>query len=282
MSALRARIDVVGSCNADWTVRVARLARPGETVLGGDLERRGGGKGANQAAAAARLGARARLLAAVGADDLGQWLTSDLEALDVDVSAIQRSPRPTGVALITLDELGENEIVVAPGANGDLDLAAVDLNSSDVLLASMEVPASVVDDAVRRARRAVLNVAPVREVDPETLSRCGVVIANEHEVIGLDVNALEHVIVTEGARGAVHLSRGRVVTRARPPMVESVDTVGAGDVFCAAYALRWARGESSDEALRYAVVAGALATLGEGARGALPTDGEVRQWLERV
>ena len=275
-------MGVVGSCNVDVVVRCAELPRAGETVLGDDLRRLPGGKGANQAAAAARLGARVTLLASLGDDEDGEWLRAGLAADGVDVSLVQCSPRPTGVALITVDARGENVIVVAPGANGDLDLAALDLAAFDVVLASMEVPAAVVDDAARRSRSFILNVAPARPVAPATLERCAVVIANEREAESLDASAIDHLIVTRGVRGAEHRARGRLVASARPPAVTPLDTVGAGDVFCAAYATQFARGVASDAALAYAVTAGAIATLGAGARGALPTNSEVVQWLERA
>ena len=274
-------IAVVGSCNVDLVVRCERLPRPGETVLGGDLERLAGGKGANQAAALARLGANASLIAAVGADDAGDWLLAQLDAHGVELSHVQRAPRATGTALITVDRDGENEIVVAPGANATLDLAGVDLGIYDVVLAQMEVAPTVIAAAARSSRAFILNVAPAAPVDPATLAHCAVVIANEWEAQSLELAGLEHCVLTLGARGAVHYQRGREVARATAAALEPVDTVGAGDVFCAAYALQFARGASADDALRFAVAAGSLATLARGAQGALPTTREVEQWLAR-
>lgn len=274
-------IAVVGSCNVDLVVRCEHLPRPGETVLGGDLERLAGGKGANQAAALARLGANASLIAAVGTDEAGEWLLAQLEAHGVDLSHVQRTSRATGTALITVDRDGENEIVVAPGANATLDLAGVDLGVFDVVLAQMEVAASVIDAAARTSRAFILNVAPAAPVDAATLRRCAVVIANELEAQSLDLAAIEHCVLTLGARGAVHYQRGHEVARAPAVALEPVDTVGAGDVFCAAYALQFALAASDDDALRFAVAAGSLATLATGAQGALPTTREVEQWLAR-
>lgn len=277
--ATRPRLGVVGSANVDFVVRCEHLPRPGETVLGGDVTRLPGGKGANQAVAASRLGADVSFIGAVGRDEAGDWLLEGLGAHGVDVSRVSRSARPTGVAMITVAEGGQNQIVVAAGANRDLDLSAVDLESFEVVLCQLEVDGEVVAETARRAARLVLNVAPAVAVDPAALRAAEVVIANETEAEALDLRELRHCVVTLGARGAVRLERGWEVARALPPPVEPVDTVGAGDVFSAAYALQCALGADADEALRYAVVAGSLATQSRGAQGALPTDEEVRQWL---
>jgi len=277
-SAGRPRLAVVGSANVDLVVRAAALPRPGETVLAGDVERLPGGKGANQAAAAARLGADVTLLAAVGDDAAGEWLVEGLVALGVDVTRVQRSARPTGTAFITVAPSGDNQIVVSSGANDTLDVASADLGSFDVVLAQMEVGPRVVADAAARSTRFVLNAAPVAGLDADTLAACSVVIANEVEAAALDTALLEHCVVTLGGRGAVHLTRGREVARATALDVRPVDTVGAGDVFCAAYAIAYAEGVEAGAALRFAVAAGSLATLGRGAQGALPTRADVEAW----
>lgn len=282
MTPRRPRVAVVGSANVDHVVRCEALPRPGETVLGEDVVRGAGGKGANQAAALARLGADVALIASVGEDDAGDWLLDVARERGVDVTLVMRSPRATGAAFITVDARGENEIVVSPGANAALDLEGVDLGPFDVVLAQLEVPLGAIDDVARRARATVLNVAPASPVDPSTLARCAVVIANEIEAATLDLAALEHCVLTLGARGAVVYRHGREVARATPPRVDAVDTVGAGDVFCAAYTAEFARGASARDAVRFAVVAGALATLDVGAQGALPTHAEVERWLERA
>ncbi len=281
MSSVAPRVGVVGSANVDLVVRCARLPHPGETVLGGDVTRLPGGKGANQAVAAARLGADVTLLAVLGADESGSWLARLIVGHGVRVTQPVVSHRPTGSAFITVDDRGENQIVVAPGANDDLDVRGVDLADFDVVLAQLEVPEAVIADVATRARSLVLNVAPARPVAPAVLARCSVVIANEGEASTLDLDALANCVVTLGAAGAVHYAHGVEVARAPAPSVRAVDTVGAGDVFCAAYAVRHALGESPQRALAYAVTAGALATLAPGAQGALPTDSEVNSWLER-
>ena len=276
------RVGVVGSCNADFVIRCHHLPRPGETIVGGDVVRLPGGKGANQAVAAARLGANVSLIAAVGNDDTGEWLLSELATYGVDLSGVRRSPRSTGTAFIVVDDHAQNEIIVSRGANADLNLANVNLEPFDVVLAQMEVAPSVIDEAARRSRSFILNVAPALVVEPDTLARCDLVIANEVEAESFALSSIADCIVTLGARGAVHYRRGREVTRAVAPALEPVDTVGAGDVFCAAYAFQFARRVNEDDALRFAVAAGSLATLAVGAQGALPTYSEVAQCLARV
>jgi ribokinase len=247
--------------------------------MAGDVVRSPGGKGANQAAAAARLGARVSLMASLGQDSAGDWMHSVLADYGVDLEFVQRSPRPTGTAFITVEDGGENEIVVSPGANADLDTTGVSFDSFDIVLAQMEVNQRVIDDVARRAARLVLNVAPAALVNPDTLARCAVVVANEIEAEHFDLATLEHCVITRGERGAVHYRLGHEVARAMAPRVEPIDTVGAGDVFCAAYAVQVAINASPEDALQFAVGAGSLATLATGAQGALPTREEVRQWL---
>lgn len=275
------RVGVVGSCNVDYVVRVAHLARPGETVRGADVVRLPGGKGANQAVAAARLGAEVTMIGCVGGDADADLITASLVENGVDVTGLLRSERPTGAAFISVDDSGENQIVLSPGANVDLDASASDLESFDVVLAQLEAPASAVAEASLRARRFVLNVAPVAPVAAEVLERCSVVVANEVEAESLDLARLGHVVVTLGARGASHLRFGREVATVAAPRVAVFDTVGAGDAFCAAYAVQFAKGADAYDALTYAVVAGALATRASGAQGSLATDQEVRAWLAR-
>lgn len=275
----RPRVGIVGSCNVDLVVRVAALPRPGETVLGGDVERLPGGKGANQAAAVSRLDADAVLLAAVGNDEDGDWLVAGLAERGVDVTRVRRVERPTGVALICVAPSGENQIVVAPGANLALDLGGVDFSEFDVVLASAEVSPAALVAAAAGGARLVLNAAPAAGADPAVLAACEVVIVNQVEAPVLDTGALRHCVVTRGAAGAVLLDRGFEVARAPAPPVAAVDTVGAGDVFCAAYAVRLALGDAPAVAMRFAATAGALATLAPGAQGAQPTRDEVERWL---
>lgn len=274
-------VGVVGSCNVDYVVRSANLPRPGQTIIASDVARLPGGKGANQAVAAARLGARVSLFAALGEDEAGRWLRCVLVEQGVALDRLRSSPRPTGTAFIIVDDAGENEIVVSPGANGDLSVQDDRFDDFDVVLAQLEVSARVVDDVARRTSRLVLNVAPALAVDPETLGRCAVVIANENEAELLEVATIDHLVISLGERGARHLCRGREVARASAPHVSVVDAVGAGDAFCGAYAIRYAEGASAQDALDFAVTAGSLATQARGAQGSLATREEVEECLAR-
>jgi len=269
------RLGVVGSANVDIVVRCAVLPRPGETILASDPARFPGGKAANQAAALAALGIGTTLIARVGADEAGDWIVENLHQRGVNTSLMQRTDVPTGTAYITVDDAGENIIVVARGANASLTIDDVDLDTFDVVLAQMEVDVAVVGAVAQRSSRLILNVAPARPVPAATLARCAVVIANEHEAELLTLTDIAHCVVTLGSRGAVHYAFGVEVARATPPDVRVVDTVGAGDVFCAAYAAQYAGGAGALDALTFAVTAGALATQALGAQGALPSTEEV-------
>lgn len=275
------RVGVVGSCNVDYVVRVAHLARRGETVQGADVVRLPGGKGANQAVAAARLGASVDMIGCVGGDADAEVVLATLREAGVSTDLVSRSARPTGAAYISVDDEGENTIVLSPGANVDLNVSNSALESYDVVLAQLEVPPAAVAEAASRARRLVLNAAPVVAIDEDLLGQCAVVIVNEVEAASLDLARLGHAVITLGERGAVHLRFAREVARVTAPRVTALDTVGAGDAFCAAYAVRYALGADAYDALSYAVVAGALATRASGAQGSLATDEEVRTWLAR-
>lgn len=272
------RVAVVGSCNVDVVVSVHRLAQPGETVLGADPVRLPGGKGANQAVAARRWGSPTFLVAHVGEDADGTWALDNLRSAGVDVSACQRVPRSTGVAYITVDDRGENQIVVAPGANATLRVPA--LPPVDVVLAQLEIALEPVEEALNFGVPLVLNASPAGRASTSVLERCAVVVVNEHEAKELDLSVLDHCVVTSGSRGASLWRHGAHVLTIPAPRVAAVDTVGAGDVFCATYALEWARGEDPEVALRRAVYAGARATTQPGAQGALPTREEILEWID--
>jgi ribokinase len=279
VAASTASLGVVGGANVDLVVRCRSLPSPGETVLGDDLVRLAGGKGANQAVAASRLGVSTSFVGCVGEDAHGEWLLDNFARHGVMTTYVSSSARPTGTALIAVDDRGENLIVVSAGANLEISLAGVPLEEFDVVLAQLETPVRVVAEVAERARALVLNAAPAIELDPRLLARCAVVIANEAEAEALDVAALSRCVLTLGARGARYLEHGVERASAAPPPVAVVDAVGAGDVLCAAFAIRFLAGDTPAEALAYAVTAGALATRAEGAQGALPTDEEVRTWL---
>jgi ribokinase len=264
----------------DLVVHTAKLPAPGETVTGGAFSQVPGGKGANQALAARRAGADVRLVAAVGDDAFGNAALDNLRRDGVDVAAVSvLEAQSTGVALITVDAMGENQISVASGANHRLDLAGVDVSRFDAVLSQLEIPDSVIIEAARQASGLfVLNVAPSRSVPPSVLARADVVIANQGEHTAM-AEQLAHfeglLVVTLGAQGAVAIEGGREVARAEPPAVDVVDAVGAGDAFCGSLAVDLGGGMSVVEALSRACTAGALATTRHGAQGAMPTAAEI-------
>ena len=273
----RPRITVVGSVNLDLVARCQRLPRPGETVSGADFSRVPGGKGANQAVAAARLGAEVRFVGMVAVDDLADEALAGLEEAGVDTSGVGWVTEPgvhTGVALILVDEKAENQIVVAPGANAHLSPADVEVGDADAVLCQLEIPDEAVAAAARQARWLCLNAAPARPIDlePDLL----VVNRFEREVTG-DRGKL--VAVTLGAEGAVLLENGEEVARAEPPPVAAVDGTAAGDAFTACLVVSLAAGRPRAEALRRACAAGALAASRRGAQPSLPTAAEIDKIL---
>jgi ribokinase len=288
-------VVVVGSVNADLVVSVRRLPRPGETVTGGAFARHGGGKGANQAVAAARLGARVSFAGAVGTDDLGEEALAQLAAEGVDVSGAARlDDVPTGVAVIVVDDHGENQIAVASGANGELTGTmverALDLSGDGVVLLGHEVPEDAVLAGARAAVAAgwtaILNPAPARPL-PSGLD--GVLLTpNADEARALtgedDVEAAARalaavtgapVLVTLGAGGAL-LLEGGAPERLPAPKVDVVDTTGAGDTVNGALAADLAAGRPLRDAARFALAAAALSTRAAGARAGMPRRAEVR------
>jgi ribokinase len=262
------RITVVGSANVDLVARCERLPRPGETVTDAVFERVPGGKGANQAVAAARLGARVRFIGRIGRDDL---VLRSLENEGVDTSGVVRDDGEGGVALILVEASGENVIVVAPGANRRLAPDDVDLGEPDAVMCQLEIPREVVAVAAAGAPFFCLNAAPARgplEFAPELL----VVNRYEQELVG-PYQGL--VALTMGAEGAVLLEGAEEVARARPPPIAAVDGTAAGDAFCAALVVGLLEGRERADALARACAAGALAAGRPGAQPSLPTAAEV-------
>ena len=280
MSESFASIGVVGSANADVIVRCHTLPRPGETILGGELMLVPGGKGANQACAAAALGGGVEFIGSLGDDGNGELLRSSFAKHGVGTKFLRMSQLPTGTAIIAVEDSGENLIVVAPGANHDIALEEVEWSLFDVVIAQMEIKPEVVLQAAKSAQTFILNAAPITEVADELLNECDVLIVNETEAESINLNRVPYSVVTYGKNGAACFEFGTEIVRAAAPRVEAVDTVGAGDTFVAAFALRFALGESPAECLRYAVVAGSLATLNPGAQEAPPTHEEVLAWLQ--
>jgi len=259
--------------NVDLVARSERLPRPGETVSGASFERFPGGKGANQAVAAARLGADVSFVGAVAVDDLADEALAGLEEAGVDSSGVTWIGEPgvhTGVALILVDGLGENQIVVAPGANAYLSPDEIDVGDADAVLCQLEIPDEAVYAAARQAKFFCLNAAPARpfDVEPDLL----VVNSLEHEVTG-DRGRL--VAVTLGAEGAILLEEGKELARAEPPAVRVVDGTAAGDAFTACLVVSLFESRPREEALRRACAAGALAASRPGAQTSLPTAAEI-------
>lgn len=289
---------VVGSANADLVVGVERRPGPGETVLGSDLAVHPGGKGANQAVAAARLGARTALLARVGDDAHGRLLLQSQRAAGVDTDAVLTGGAPTGVALITVDPSGDNSIVVAPGANArltpaDIRAASGLLDRARVVSLQLEIPLESVAEVARclpPATRLVLNPSPPAPLPDEVLAACDPLVVNEHEAAfilgpaagpepedraqGLLALGPKSVVITLGAEGALVASAAGAV-RVPAPKADAVDTTGAGDAFTAALAWRVGQGDSLAEAARFAVRVGAVAVTRRGAQESYPTAEEV-------
>jgi ribokinase len=263
------RLTVVGSINLDLVVQAERLPRAGETVSGARFSRVPGGKGANQAVAAARLGAQVRMVGCVGRDELAAEALAGLREAGVEQGWLVRDA-PTGVALITVDSAGETTIVVAAGANGELAPGDLALDDTDAVLCQQEIPAETVARAAELAPRFFLNAAPARDGAPDA----ELTIVNRLELAALgERHGL--VCVTLGAEGAILLESGEEVARAEPPPVQVVDGTGAGDAFTACLVVSLLEGRARDEALRRACAAGAFAASRFGAQTSLPTADEV-------
>lgn len=296
------RIVVVGSSNTDLIAQVPRLPRRGETLLGGTFSIAPGGKGANQAVAAARLGAAVTLVARLGTDDFGSQALRSFEREGLDTRFIVRdADAPSGVALIFVGSEGENMIVVAPGANArltpaDVDRAAKAIAAAEVLLLQLETPLETVLHAARCAAAAgtpvILNPAPAQSLPAELLSHVAILTPNRTEVELLSgqpvadpaaaltaaqklrEQGVATVIVTLGAQGALWVAEaGSEIVPA--PKVQALDTTAAGDAFNGALAVAFGEGQGLPEAVRFANAAGALATTKLGAQPSLPTRKEV-------
>ncbi|MFZ0014593.1 MAG: ribokinase [Acidimicrobiia bacterium] len=295
-------VVVIGSVNRDISVMAPRLPRPGETIIGTHHFFGAGGKGANQAVAAARLGARVAMVGRVGADEHGESLVAGLVDAGVDTTAVGvDEDAATGIAIITIDEDAENTIVGSPGANMRLMPEHVEqqrelISSAAIVLTQLEVPTKTVAAAAAIATGTFcLNPAPARSLDAQLLREIDVLIPNRSELGILagagepegakDALALAHdletggaVVVTLGADGAVGID-GDETFAVQSPKVQPVDPTGAGDAFCGALAQRLSLGESLQDAVRWAVAAGALATTRHGAQAAMPTREEVEALL---
>jgi ribokinase len=268
-------IIVIGSVNLDLVASVEHLPAPGETVTGADLNRFPGGKGANQALAAQRLGADVTLLACIGDDAAADEALALLREGGVDLShCVRVNDSPTGTALISVAASGENQIVVAPGANRLLTPEMLVLPAGDALICQLEIPA----DTVARAARDFdgffcVNLAPAMHVDVTVLQRADLIVVNELEAAwyGESLSACSGMIATTfGAAGAVLTRNGEDLARAKPPRINAVDTTAAGDTFTAALTVALVEGQGPEDALQFACAAGAATATRLGAQPSLP------------
>lgn len=287
MNTANGSVVVVGSINADLVVRTARFPQPGETVSGEDLVTLPGGKGANQAVAAARLGAHVHMVGAVGDDGNAKLLLASIAGAGIDVSRVVVRPESaTGTAVITVDEHAENTIVVSPGANGTLEPADLDpgvFADAAVLTLALEIPIATVTAAAQLARRqgviVVLNPSPLTAVPDELLRNADVLIVNEIEAEVMGNHAAPCVIVTKGAGGVTVFERDGTHTNIPSVPVRPVDTTGCGDAFMGAFAREIAAGRDVVGAARFAVAVGAFAATKPGAQTSYPTMRELEAFL---
>lgn len=302
---MSARVVVVGSANTDLVVRVAKLPRPGETVLGGTFASVGGGKGANQAVAAARAGGDVAFIAMLGRDDLGDAALAAYKAEGIETSFIGRAADcPSGVALILVDQAGENSIAVASGANDRLDPAQIDaardvITAADTVLVQLEIPLETVRRTVELAaaagRRVILNPAPARPLDASLLAKVSVITPNETEaelltgmavvdeaaaaMVAERLRALgPDTVLTLGRRGCL-VADGDIPTLISGHAVTAVDTVAAGDVFNGSLAVALAEGFDLAAAARFANAAAAISVTRHGAQDSAPRRLEIEAVL---
>ncbi|WP_030692598.1 ribokinase [Streptomyces globisporus] len=283
-------IVVLGSTNMDLVVYVPRAPALGETVTGRSFRTVPGGKGANQAVAAARAGAEVSMIGAVGADDFGGRLRANLEHCAVDTDLLRTAEGPSGTAHVVVDDEGGNAIVVVPGANGTVtSLTHGDealIGTADALLLQLELPLSVVVEGAVTARRlgvrTVLTPAPAQPLPPELLAATDLLVPNEHEAAALTgltdpreaaralLRDVPEVVVTLGAAGSLYAVRGAEPVAVPAPRVRAVDTTGAGDTFVGALAVALGEGRPAPEALAWAQTAAALSVRREGASTSMP------------
>ncbi|HSC48809.1 MAG TPA: PfkB family carbohydrate kinase [Gaiellaceae bacterium] len=265
-------LTVVGSVNLDLVARVARLPRVGETLTDAVFARYPGGKGANQAVAAAKLGAAVRFVGAVGADPFAAEALSGMREAGVELELAQGDA--TGVALILVDDAGENVIVVAPGANAQLGRVAVGGN----VLCQLEIADETVVSAAEGAERFFLNAAPARTIPAEVVHAAELVVVNRYELDSLPETP-RLLALTLGEEGAVLIEGGAEVARAPAPRVHAVDGTAAGDAFTACLVVSLLEERDREESLRRACAAGAIAASRPGAQPSLPTAAEVDAML---
>jgi len=304
---MTARITIVGSLNMDLVIRSPRIPQPGETIIGSEFQTVPGGKGANQAVAAARLGGQVTIVGRVGEDTFADALLENLASTEIDATFVQRDRQAaSGVALIVVDDHGENIIVVASGANmrmteKDVEAAQAAIADSDVLLLQLEVPLPVVKRAAQIAQShnvtVVLNPAPARELPPDLLASVDVLVPNESEtalLTGLPIGSqtelekaathildsgVRSVVITLGKRGAFLASTDYESKIYEAFSVQPVDTTAAGDAFVAGLSVNYGAGKTLPDAIRWGNAAGAMAALRFGAQTSLPKRNEVQELL---
>ncbi|QNE46494.1 ribokinase [Glaciihabitans sp. INWT7] len=291
----RSDVTILGSANLDIVFGVDRIPSPGETLLAASSERYPGGKGLNQAVAAARSGASTSFIGALGSDDAGELLAATMAEAAIDSARVRRQSAPTGQAFIVVDQSGENTIIVASGANAsvttlepqDIEL----LSRTDVLLMQLELPFSVVTEAAATARDlgcvVMLNAAPAHGLSEAVFGCLDVLIVNEYEarIVGGSDDLAEasrrlaarvpRLIVTLGSAGSALYQHGAEVARIAAPRVTSVDATGAGDTFCGAFAAAIAEGQPFEAAARFATAAAALSVQTIGAVPSVPMRAQV-------
>ncbi|SNY16221.1 ribokinase [Pseudomonas sp. LAMO17WK12:I6] len=298
-----ANVVVIGSLNMDLVTRAPRLPKGGETLIGHSFATVSGGKGANQAVAAARLGARVAMVGCVGNDDYGVQLRDALLAEQIDCQAVSTVEDSSGVALIVVDDNSQNAIVIVAGANGAMTPAVIDrfdavLQAADVIICQLEIPDATVGHALKRARAlgktVILNPAPAsRPLPADWFAAIDYLIPNESEasaLSGLSVDSLQSaesaanqliamgagkVIITLGAQGSL-FANGKGFEHFPAPKAQAVDTTAAGDTFVGGFAAALASGKSEAEAIRYGQIAAALSVTRAGAQPSIPTMSDVQ------
>lgn len=273
-------IAVVGSINADLFIRMPALPGRGETVAGGQPEWFPGGKGANQAVAAARMGGHVVMHGAVGDDEPGQMALANLESAGVDLRYVTKTSVPTSIALVMVEESGENQIVIAKGANDEVVVDKAQVSEADAVILQNEIPVAAMLEAADACTGLLcVNAAPARALPTELLDRIDVLIVNEPEFESYGKPTKGVVVITKGKAEAVVMQDGEVKATALPPSVDAIDTVGAGDTFVGAFVVAMTSGLSLQDSLNRAVHAASLSTLKEGAQTGMPTASEVDEFM---